>query len=729
MDPTALATDNNQIGAIFILVALAIAAYLISRKKLRYLGVDKAISGIILGLTFFGLSHLDFARFSDFNIANNTIQPNFDYYIKMAPLAINTSALILFVISLSVLIHHSLPRLFRRIQYLQNLTNTNHALQKKQRLNDDQYTEEIRRLKKIIKESLNNPHNVENSGSLDADLYRTIFDKSPAFFIALSEGNEIDDINSSACTRLGYSFAELVSSSLLNIVQPEERRTVAHLLKGIKNCEGDLPSFETELRDRDRKPITVTVTPHVITRKKTKTTYLFMEDISRSRALSESLAYQASHDDLTDLFNRRALEAFFSEALTELTSNTQIALIYFDVDQLKVVNDTCGHGAGDQLIKQIVAILNNITEDNVDIFARIGGDEFALVKTKCNKDSALQLAEVLRNAVEDFTFTWEGKPFRQSISVGVALSSVGRSNLKELLSAADAACYTAKENGRNQVRMHEIDDINAILEHRQGMLWVSRLDKAIRNGEFSLNFQPIVQIDLPHLPYIHYEVLLRYVDDYGNNIPPGNFLPSAERFGKSTEIDLWVLTETFDFLRRNPQHTHKLSCCSINLTSHSIANFRSRSAIIALVKAHNFPPSKICFEITETSAISNLPEAIEFIQTLRALGCHFALDDFGTGFSSFSYLKNLEVDYLKIDGSFVRDIVDDKIDKAMVRSINEIAKEMGIKTVAEYVENEAILRELKSMGVDLGQGYGIAKPMPLESIHDFYHLDQYTISG
>lgn len=582
-------------------------------------------------------------------------------------------------------------------------------------------------LKKELGSVIENQYRREISGSQSIELYRKIFDKSPVFYIALSDKNEIDDINAFACERLGYSFAELVSSRFLDIVVPDERNRVDHLLSNLHSENKALPTFETEFRDRNRESIAVTISVHSISRGKNNTKYLFCEDVSKSRALSESLAYQAAHDELTQLCNRRALEAFFSEHLSGFASNTKVALIYFDVDQLKVVNDTCGHTAGDQLLKQIVAILKSTCDEKADVFARIGGDEFAIVKTNCHRDEAVMLAEELRNAAEDFTFSWEGKSFRQSISVGVATGTTTTSNLNELLSAADAACYTAKENGRNQVRVHEVDDVNTSLDHRQGMLWVSRLDKAIKQGDFSLSFQPIIQLDRPHSPYIHYEVLVQYVDELGNSIPPGNFLPSAERFGKSTDIDLWVMTETFDFLRRNPDHTERLRCCSINLTSHSIANHRSRSAIISLVKTRDFPASKICFEITETSAIRNLPEAIDFIQTLRALGCRFALDDFGTGFSSFGYLKNLEVDYLKIDGSFVKDIVDDNIDKAMIRAISEVAQEMGIKTVAEYVENEKILRELRKVGVNLGQGYGIAKPMPMDALHEFYHYSRKSV--
>jgi len=545
------------------------------------------------------------------------------------------------------------------------------------------------------------------------------------FYIALSDEYRITDINKFACLKLNYGFGDIVNYRFLDLVQPSDRQRVQALLEAIPSSASSIPKFDTILRDQNNNPISVVVEPHIIEKKGKPTVYLFCQDVSESKKLSDELSYQALHDDLTQLMNRRALQAYFEEHYATPEAMSRVNLIYIDMDQFKVVNDTCGHTAGDQLLKQIASLLGGICNENhVSVFARIGGDEFAIALSDMNPEQSKFVAEALRNAIEDFTFVWGNKSFRQSISVGLAISDSNSRTFNELLSAADAACYSAKEHGRNQVKQVNIGDNDTNFDQRGGMLWVSRIDNATRDakdGNFSLNFQPIIKLNQPYASYIHYEVLLQYTDENGNIIPPGNFIPSAERFGKATDLDMLVLTETLYFLRNNPEHTRHLDCCSINLTSHSIANERSRSAIISMAERHDFPRSKICFEITETNAISNLPEAIEFITKLRSLGCRFALDDFGTGFSSFGYLKNLDVDYLKIDGSFVRDIVDDKIDKVMIAAISEIAKEMGIKTVAEYVENEQILRELKKVNVDLGQGFGIAKPMPLEAVHDFYH--------
>jgi len=589
----------------------------------------------------------------------------------------------------------------------------------------DYQRQNIEHLNTEIDTLIQQQYSKEKNDSNNITLYRTIFDKSSLFYIALSDEYRITDINKFACLKLNYGFGDIVNYRFLDLVQPSDRQRVQALLEAIPSSASSIPKFDTILRDQNSNPISVVVEPHIIEKKGKPTVYLFCQDVSESKKLSDELSYQALHDDLTQLMNRRALQAYFEEHYATPEAMSRVNLIYIDMDQFKVVNDTCGHTAGDQLLKQIASLLGGICNENhVSVFARIGGDEFAIALSDMNPEQSKFVAEALRNAIEDFTFVWGNKSFRQSISVGLAISDSNSRTFNELLSAADAACYSAKEHGRNQVKQVNIGDNDTNFDQRGGMLWVSRIDNATRDakdGNFSLNFQPIIKLNQPYASYIHYEVLLQYTDENGNIIPPGNFIPSAERFGKATDLDMLVLTETLYFLRNNPEHTRHLDCCSINLTSHSIANERSRSAIISMAERHDFPRSKICFEITETNAISNLPEAIEFITKLRSLGCRFALDDFGTGFSSFGYLKNLDVDYLKIDGSFVRDIVDDKIDKVMIAAISEIAKEMGIKTVAEYVENEQILRELKKVNVDLGQGFGIAKPMPLEAVHDFYH--------
>ncbi|WP_370981457.1 putative bifunctional diguanylate cyclase/phosphodiesterase [Agaribacterium sp. ZY112] len=563
-------------------------------------------------------------------------------------------------------------------------------------------------------------HKLESQGSSNVDFYRQVFDYSPVFYFTLSNNLRIDDINQSACDRLQYRFADMVHMRFLDLIEPSARQRVAGMLDQIQEGVAKSCRIETILLDQDKQSLHVVLHLHRIKRHFGETIIAYCEDISESRELSQTLAHQAHHDELTGLKNRRALEEYFAEELQNYGEQNQLTLIYFDIDQLKVVNDTCGHSAGDQLIKQLVAVLSPHIKNENAFFARIGGDEFAVLLVNRNPDYAATFAEALRFEAEAFTFRWDGLSFRLSISVGIAISNSRSEEFSSLLSAADAACYSAKEQGRNQVQINarKVDEANS--DQQQNMLWVSRLDKAINNNDFVLNFQPIVGIDKPYAPYVHYEVLIQYRDDIGNLVQPSQFLPSAERYGKSPAIDLWVIKQTFSYLRNNPEHVARLGCCSVNISGHTIASDRARETIINMVRAANFPANKVCFEITESSAMQNLNEAIEFMRTLRALGCRFALDDFGTGFSSFSYLKNLDVDYLKIDGSFVQDVVRDNIARAMIQAISAIAKEMGIRTVAEYVENDIVLRELKSLGVDYAQGFGIAKPMPLEALSDFY---------
>ncbi|WP_096087602.1 putative bifunctional diguanylate cyclase/phosphodiesterase [Agaribacterium haliotis] len=612
----------------------------------------------------------------------------------------------------------------KRKQQIQQAHKQSNALANSQaRLHADnqKLTASIDSLRTELELLYQKQHQQAELGSHTSDFYRKIFDHSPIFCIALSDSLHIDDINQSACNSLNYRFSDLLNMRFLDLVEPGVRPVVAGLLDQVKDGLAESCRCESILLDHHKKPLHVVLHLHRISRHYGETTIAFCEDISESRELSLTLAYQAHHDELTGLKNRRALEQYVDEKLSTREKSTKLSLIYFDIDQFKVVNDTCGHSAGDQLLKQLIAVLSPCIEKEQAFFARIGGDEFALILENRSRQQIELFAEALRDEAEAFSFRWDGRSFRQSISIGVVISN-NCDKLSTMLSAADAACHSAKEHGRNQI--HICAGANENNGDQQAMRWVSRLDEAINDNKFVLNFQPIVAINKPYAHYVHYEVLIQYRDDVGNLVQPSQFLPPAERYGKSSAIDLWVVKQTFAYLKKHPEHFKGLACCSVNLTSHTIADERARDIIIAQVRNCGFPANKICFEITESSAMQNLNEAIDFMRTLRALGCRFALDDFGTGFSSFSYLKNLDVDYLKIDGSFVQDLIRDKIAHSMIRAISEVAKEMNIKTVAEYVENDLVMKELKTLGIDYAQGFGIAKPMPLEALSDFYFAQE-----
>ena len=355
-----------------------------------------------------------------------------------------------------------------------------------------------------------------------------------------------------------------------------------------------------------------------------------------------------------------------------------------------------------------------------DYMARIGGDEFAILLEYCPLEEARLIAENIRHAVEEFTYVWESHSFKQSISIGVTDTSPEFIKIEDIMGAADAACYEAKKLGRNRVILQPFSHSSLSTSHRE-MHWVSQLQTAVAHDQFELFFQPVVRLKDNTSPYIHYEILVRYRDDNNHLILPGVFLPAAERFNISDQIDLWVIENTLNYLQQFPEHIEQLHCCSINLSALSLASHRIESAVERLLSDTQFPTHKLCFELTETSAISNLNEAKEFMEKLKGYGCRFALDDFGSGMSSFGYLKNIPVDYIKIDGIFVRDMLSDRVDKAMVSAINNIGHELELVTIAEYAESNVILSELTQQNIDLAQGDAIAKPMPLSELQNYYH--------
>jgi diguanylate cyclase (GGDEF)-like protein/PAS domain S-box-containing protein len=438
-------------------------------------------------------------------------------------------------------------------------------------------------------------------------------------------------------------------------------------------------------------------------------------DLTETHTLSEKLSYQASHDALTGLVNRREFEQRLRH-LIDLArqEETEHALCYLDLDQFKVINDTCGHVAGDELLRQLGMLL----PDNVrkgDTLARLGGDEFGVLMERCSIMQATRVANALLEAIRNLQFHWEDKTFNVGVSIGVVPINEASESITAVLSTADSACYAAKDGGRNQIHVYREDDMK--VAQRQGeMQWVARIQRALDDDRFELYAQPITPVATPDSAPVHYEVLLRMQDEQGRIVLPGAFLSAVERYNLSARLDNWVIRNTFDWLIQNSGYMQGLDLVSINLSGHSLGDSQLMGHIIERFKEGRIPPEKICMEITETAAITNLTSATRFIKMLKEWGCRFALDDFGSGLSSFAYLKNLPVDFLKIDGLFVKDILDDPIDYAMVKSINEIGHVMGKKTVAEFVDSEAVLRALRVIGVDYAQGYAVGKPEPMGAI-------------
>jgi diguanylate cyclase (GGDEF)-like protein len=436
---------------------------------------------------------------------------------------------------------------------------------------------------------------------------------------------------------------------------------------------------------------------------------------SQLYASQEKLTHQANHDLLTGLVNRRGFERQLFQAMeSQETENAEHVFCYLDLDQFKIINDTCGHIAGDELLRQISQLLKTHIR-NHDVLARLGGDEFGILMEHCNIENAKQLAQKLIDRVSQHRFLWEGKPFAISVSIGMVPMSDSISNTNDLLRFADIACYAAKDAGRNCFRTYT-ESVSDIAKVHGDMEWVTKINWALENNRFCLYAQLIEPNTQTNIAGLHYEVLLRMIDESGSIIAPGVFLSAAERYHLMTKIDMWVIENQFDYLSRHPQHLAALTLCSINLSGPSLTAPGFQQTVIDYLNQYRIPAEKICFEITETAAISNLTDATAFIDAMHKKGCSFALDDFGTGLSSFAYLKYLPVDYLKIDGVFVKGIVDDPIDYAMVKSIHEVGRVMGKKTVAEFVENSEIGFKLKEIGVDYSQGYGIAKPCPIEEL-------------
>lgn len=444
-------------------------------------------------------------------------------------------------------------------------------------------------------------------------------------------------------------------------------------------------------------------------------------DVSHERHLSRQLSWQATHDTLTGLINRSEFEAQVASALRSAKEEGHVhALLYLDLDQFKLVNDTCGHGAGDLLLQLLAKLLQTQMRDS-DILARLGGDELGVLLPHCPPAQALHVAEDLRQSVKSFRFVWESRSFELGVSIGLVEMNHDSKSLSELLVAADQACYLAKERGRN--RVHQYQESDARLTQRHGeMLWVSRLTEAFQHRRFRLYAQPIVSLTAQGQP--HDEVLVRIEDAKGHLILPGAFIPAAERYDLMLDIDRWVIRSVcrhIQSLRDSmapdqayiDAHQPHRARYAINLSGTSLGDDVLHDYIVEQFSRYDVAPDEICFEITETAAIANLPAAQDFMHKLKELGCAFALDDFGSGLSSFAYLKALPVDFLKIDGIFVRDLASNAINRAMVKAINEVGHVMGIRTVAEYVEDEAILAQVREIGVDYAQGYAVGRLRPL----------------
>ncbi|MCU7810112.1 MAG: EAL domain-containing protein [Candidatus Thiodiazotropha sp. (ex Notomyrtea botanica)] len=430
------------------------------------------------------------------------------------------------------------------------------------------------------------------------------------------------------------------------------------------------------------------------------------------RHAEDQLQHMAFHDSLTNLKNRRELEQALTDALGNARRNNEIhSFMYLDLDQFKVVNDTCGHMAGDELLRQISALLKHQVRET-DLLARLGGDEFGVILHNCSLVQAELLANKLRESVESHKFVWETRPFNTGVSIGLVDITPDSKSSDEVLSNADMACFAAKSRGRNRVHVYTAEDDELALR-RDEMQWISRINSALDEGRFLLYQQPIVSLRDDNAPR-HAEILLRMQGAGGEIIAPGAFIPAAERYDLMQRLDRWVVNSIFTYLGERTDLYREGRLHFINLSGTSLNDPDFFSYIQERMLHLKVPPESICFEVTETAAINNLNTTVSFIHEIREMGCSFALDDFGTGLSSFSYLKSLPVDFLKVDGSFVKQIEEDEMSRAIVDAINNIGHVAGLKTIAEFVERNETYKVLQAMGLDFAQGYGICRPAPLE---------------
>jgi diguanylate cyclase (GGDEF)-like protein len=436
------------------------------------------------------------------------------------------------------------------------------------------------------------------------------------------------------------------------------------------------------------------------------------------RRAQETIEHLAYHDPLTGLANRAEFESRLQNALRSVGDGVRHALLYMDLDQFKIINDTCGHEAGDELLRQLAVVLRGPIRE-VDTLARLGGDEFGVLLLQCPIEHALQIGERMLRLIRDFRYVWKDKTFTIGASIGLVMLEDRTQTLSDVLRIADMACYAAKDRGRNRVHVYRADDAELLQRHGE-MQWVARINRALEDNRFELFRQGIMPLG-PNRGR-HCEFLLRMLDDQGKHILPGAFIPAAERYSLMPALDRWVVQNAFTYLAKclASNRTAMAEMFFINLSGATVGDDQFTAFVTEQLQVHRLPPTLVGFEITETAVIADLTGAIHFIERVRQLGCHVALDDFGAGLSSFSYLKTIPADYLKIDGGFIRDMLNDPMDHAIVEAINNIGHVVGLKTIAEFVESDAIKQRLLEIGVDYAQGYAIQRPVPLHNVDGFF---------
>ncbi len=531
----------------------------------------------------------------------------------------------------------------------------------------------------------------------------------------------IEEFNPIAQQLTGFTIQEAIYqpiSNILKLVNRTEKTQVNPIKKILKNGQNQPKRHTSILQNKNAEEYEIDIVINQIRGQNNQIlgTVLIFRDVTQASQLAHQLSWEASHDNLTGLVNRKELEKQVSLAIESYKNeNIEHILCYLDLDQFKIINDTCGHVAGDELLKQVTDLLQTRVRSS-DILARLGGDEFALLLKGCSLKKAETIADNLRQLIKNFRFTWDNQVFSVGVSIGIVSINQEIQTITSIINAADAACRTAKSRGRNCVYVYQASDSKGIEEIGKSQ-WSVKLNQALTDNSFCLYSQKILSIQSPKK--VHHEILLRLVNESGHLISPLAFLPSAERYNLMAEIDQWVISNFLKVYSESSQTQSNLKKAdsnhvyTINLSAVSVKNDQLCDFIEERLSYYNVNPQHLCFEITETTAITNLSQTIKLIEGIKQLGCYFALDDFGSGMISLSYLKNLPVDYLKIDGSFVKYLVNNSINHCLVDCFHRIANVMNMETIAEWVETQEILGILQEIGVDYAQGYGIERPGPL----------------
>lgn len=543
--------------------------------------------------------------------------------------------------------------------------------------------------------------------------FRQLFQNSPDGIVVLDSRDCVLDANPTFLAMFGYPLEEMRGRPINELIVPAEYRGEASRLSGgvLANQVVHVESFRCR-RDGQLIPVAILGYPVIFGGERIGIFGIY-RDITEHKRATEELAHQATHDALTDLFNRREFERQSLHLIRSAAESAKgHAFIYLDLDRFKLVNDTCGHVAGDRLLVEVAHMLVEEVRTS-DMVARLGGDEFALLLRDCPLPVAERIANRIVERIGEYRFRWEDKAFGIGASIGLVVIDAAVRDFKDLMTQADAACYLAKEQGRGRVQVYQPQDL-AMAALRSQLDWVTRINRALDDERFELHYQRIVPLGADGDEPPRFEILLRMVDEVsGELLPPGAFIPAAERYGIMPQLDRWVIRAVFTTLGARLKLSGRCDeAVNINLSGTTLSDPRIADFVREQFAEHCIPPQNVCFEITETAAIADIQRAMGFIQAMHALGCRIALDDFGSGMSSFNYLKSLKVDFLKIDGSFVRELDRSKVGRAMVEAINRVGQVMDIRTVAEFVENAAVLRELKAMGVDYAQGFDIHRPEP-----------------